>query len=173
MWQLKNLNHRTILNYMGKTKITKEIINFSKNSLVSSLETTQKEKERTFYSNKFNSASKYPVPCLILSWILKWILLHFLAIQTTFYWIPTYKLTYIQENFGVVNKFLFPACVSCAVCTNQPQPWYLMSIICAHKLCTIHGIHLDAGQPWGWGVVRDPTFRGCLGFWLIWISAGM
>jgi hypothetical protein len=38
MWQLKNLNHRTILNYMGKTKITKEIINFSKNSLVSSLE---------------------------------------------------------------------------------------------------------------------------------------
>lgn len=149
MWQLKNLNHRTILNYMGKTKITKEIINFSKKSLVSSLETTQKEKERTFYSNKFNSASKYPVPCLILSWILKWILLHFLAIQTTFYWIPTYKLTYIRENFGVVNKFLFPACVSCAVCTNQPQPWYLMSIICAHKLCTIHGIHLDAGQPWG------------------------
>lgn len=172
MWQLKNLNHRTILNYMGKTKITKEIINFSKNSLVSSLETTQKEKERTFYSNKFNSASKYPVPCLILSWILKWILLHFLVIQTTFYWIPTYKLTYIRENLvWWINFYFQHALVVQFVRINPSHGIWWVSFVLTNYVPYMEYILMQDNR--GGGGCSGSNFQRLFRLWLIWISAGM
>lgn len=52
MWQLKNLNHRTIQNYMGKLKLLRKLLIFPKTPL--SIHLRQHRKERRELSIAIN-----------------------------------------------------------------------------------------------------------------------